>query len=625
MYFIKNNYNYFKKHNRFVSIKLCSFILFIKKINISILNKLELYNNNLDRENIIVLLKKLELNDLIHYIDDIITIINKYELDSYNINIYDIYCYHIENDTYLDGIEYCDYFNNNKLLEWVKNQYIFLGELLTCNYKFTSIQYNSSYNIVYEDILCLVKMNDLLENVNNNNLTIDILKTDINKNFDTIFAKLPNKVTNIIHAQCCKKIKDLKIRGTKSEPLYLQYIMLSLNNNGSAIVIVPDHFLYNDSKQHTDTRRYLIDNFNVKQIIQLSPTFFYKKNQKYSLLYFIKNGKTDTIEYMKLDNNYNLEKLSILEYNKIIDNNNILFINYYQNKLQLNNTTIINNTKKINEIFNITTNITNNTIRISKKFKNDSSIVLYNKDLYSDESDAYYLVIKDPLFNSEYFNTYILYKLKYKINKLLKNNSNTYDIDEISQLSIPIINNELQTKIINYYNFKSLLINTNREQINKFIEIQNNFIAINIEMYNTGTSKIEEICDIYSHNNIINKSLSYIRIIKNSSEVGNIYMHNDNNFNSNSYYISIKPNKITEYNIEYIYIWLKYNNKILFDIAHNNTQMILNKTNIDKFIVKKINYNIQEIIISYYNKYNLLINRLYDTNTSLYNDNELNI
>ena len=102
-------------------------------------------------------------------------------------------------------------------------------------------------------------------------------------------------------------------------------------------------------------------------------------------------------------------------------------------------------------------------------------------------------------------------------------------------------------------------------------------------------------------------------------------MHNDNNFNSNSYYISIKPNKITEYNIEYIYIWLKYNNKILFDIAHNNTQMILNKTNIDKFIVKKINYNIQEIIISYYNKYNLLINRLYDTNTSLYNDNELNI
>jgi len=127
--------------------------------------------------------------------------------------------------------------------------------------------------------------------------------------------------------------------------------------------------------------------------------------------------------------------------------------------------------------------------------------------LYSDESDAYYLVIKDPLFNSEYFNTYILNKLKYKMNKLLKNNSNTYDIDEISQLSIPIINNELQTKIINYYNFKSLLINTNREQINKFIEIQNNFIAINIEMYNTGTSKIEEICDIYSHNNIINKSL----------------------------------------------------------------------------------------------------------------------
>jgi hypothetical protein len=622
---IKILYNYFKKIKRIHSIKLCSFIIFIKSLNSNIIKELELPSNELNKDNLLILLNKLNLDDLIFYIDDIINILNNNDIyDIYDITINDIIEYHINNDTYLEGIEYYDYFSNNKLLEWIKNHYIFSNDLLNCIYKFTNIQINSYDNIVYKEIIGLVKMKDLLENVNNNNLTIDILKTDNNKKYDTIFAILPNKVTNIIHAQCCKKIKDLKIRGTKSEPLYLQYIMLSLNNNGSAIIIVPDHLLYNDSKQHDDTRKYLLENFNVKQIIQLSPTFFLKKNQKYSLLYFTKMGKTCDIEYLKLNSDYNLEKIGILEYNKVIINNNILFINYYQNKLQLNNNiNNINITKKLNEIYNFTTDITNNTIRISKKFKNNSSIILYNKDEISEESDAYYLIIKDSLLNNEYFTTYILHKLKYKMNKLLKNNSNIYDIDEISQLCIPIIDNEIQTKIINYYNFKSLLINSNNEQINKFREIQYNFISLNIDLYNNGTNTIENICDIYSHNNIIDKNVIYIGIIKNSSEVGNMYMHNDNNFNSNSYYLSIKSNKITEYNIEYIYIWLKYNNKILFDIANNNTQLILNKTNINKFIIKNINYNIQENIILHYKKYDAMINKLQETNTSLYTDDDL--
>ena len=116
----------------------------------------------------------------------------------------------------------------------------------------------------------------------------------------------------------------------------------------------------------------------------------------------------------------------------------------------------------------------------------------------------------------------------------------------------------------------------------------------------------------------------YIGIIKNSSFVGQIYINNNQQFNSNSYYLSIKDNKKTEYNIEYIYIWLKYNNLILFDIAHNNTQQILNKANINNFIIKNIDYALQKTIITYYNKYSIMIDKLIETNDLLINNNESN-
>ena len=603
MFFLKDLYNNFKKLKRLTSIKLCSFILFVSK-------------RQIDKDNIISLLNSLNMDELSIYIDDIITFA-KNNFD--NITINDVYEYHLNNDTYLESIEYYDYFSNNKLLEWIKNKYNFIScNTLFCNYRFTNIIFDSAYNIYHDEIISLVKMNDT---INQNNHTIDILKTDINKNFDTIFGMLPNKVTNIIHAQCCKKIKDLKIRGTKSEPLYLQYLMKSLNQNGNAIIIVPNNLLYNDSKQHVDTRRYLLDNFNLKEIIQLSSDFFYKKNQKYSLLYFTNSGKTDTIDYYKLNTQYDIEKLIVLEYDNIINNNNVLLFNYYNNKTHLVtniNTNIVN--IKLNQVFDITNKPTHDAIKISKTYKNDSSISLYCKE--SSDNDAYYLVNKSN-HNTEYLNIIVLNNLKYTMNKLLKNNSNQYDIIEIGNMMVPIVEKETQQKIISYYKFKRLLIDTNNEQINKFIEMQNNFIQINIDLYNTKTICIEDICDIYSSSNITNKELQYIGIIKNSSIVGNIYIVNNQDFNNNSYYLSIKSSKINQYTIDYIYIWLKYNNKVLFDIAHNNTQKILSKNNINKFIVKNINYNLQETITTYYKKYNEMINKLQDTNESLYSCNNI--
>jgi hypothetical protein len=110
----------------------------------------------------------------------------------------------------------------------------------------------------------------------------------VNKLYDLIITYFPEGIKNIIHAECCERIKNLKIRGTKSEPLILQLVMSSLQQNGDAIIIVPNSLLFNDSKQHIETRKYLLENFNVLRIISL-------ENSNSTLVYFKNNGITKLI------------------------------------------------------------------------------------------------------------------------------------------------------------------------------------------------------------------------------------------------------------------------------------------------------------------------------------------
>ena len=106
---------------------------------------------------------------------------------------------------------------------------------------------------------------------------------------DVILANEPMGLKNIVHANCCEKVKELKIRGTKAEPLFMQLFMQSLNDGGRCAVIVPDGMLFNDSNLHTDTRKYLIENFDLKKVVALSDDFFLNTGVKTSILYFVKN------------------------------------------------------------------------------------------------------------------------------------------------------------------------------------------------------------------------------------------------------------------------------------------------------------------------------------------------
>ena len=153
---------------------------------------------------------------------------------------------------------------------------------------------------------------------------------------DIILANEPFGLKNIIHANCCKRIKDFKIEGTKAEPLFLQLMMQSLNVGGRCAVIIPDGVLFNDAKLYKLTRKYLCDKLRLAKVISLEDGLFLNTGVKSSILFFVNDGETKEVEFckIKISSGEIVEELIIkVNIEEIKDNDYSLFVNKY-NKVE---------------------------------------------------------------------------------------------------------------------------------------------------------------------------------------------------------------------------------------------------------------------------------------------------
>ena len=135
-----------------------------------------------------------------------------------------------------------------------------------------------------------------------NILEHDSLHNDLPQTgYDVILANMPFGIKGLKHADVCERVKALKINGTKSEPLFLQLIMASLNKGGRCAVVVPDGVLINSSIIHNGTRQYLLDNFELRKVIKMDGSFFMNTSIKPSILFFENTGcSTGPIEFCEV-------------------------------------------------------------------------------------------------------------------------------------------------------------------------------------------------------------------------------------------------------------------------------------------------------------------------------------
>lgn len=205
--------------------------------------------------------------------------------------------------------------NDDGLIETVCDPSMGSGGFLTSivqyfNENYDDIEWKKQQQQIYgcdvdEFITALTKINLLFESKGTlfNNIQLrDSLSEDLMlTEYDIILANEPFGLKGLKHADMCDRVKNLKIRGTKSEPLFLQLIMLSLAENGRCAVIVPDGVLFDSSIIAKGTRKYLLENFNLKRIIKMEGKFFMNTGLEPSILYFVRDGrKTKKIRFTKI-------------------------------------------------------------------------------------------------------------------------------------------------------------------------------------------------------------------------------------------------------------------------------------------------------------------------------------
>lgn len=557
------------------------------------------------------------------------------ELDNF---FNDVFTFYLSTENLSVSKDYVKLFNNKLLSKWIWE----LAKPKTGKNGETILEGNLKVNSIISNINCVDKnyfnenifgtqLNNIASDINTLSLYVksktftsknisseDVLIKDINlnkKSYDVIFYDFPQGVHNIIHANCCQKIKKFKLRGTKAEPLLLQLIMGSLNKNGRAYLIVPDSLLFSDSIQPVETRKYLLENFCVKKIIQINENFYFNKGVKNSILYFENKDKTSNIEFCKISLNgesVKEESICTLDLNKIKQNLYSLYYKNYQN--ESSNTNI--GFKQVSEIFTFTNNKTNisNCIGLHKYYKNDTSIRYFEENNIEWGSDIETVIYIDPTNNQNtkanvFMIKYLENNLRNKFEQFTKGKMNQFDIDKIKLFKLPVLSEKTQLAVTNYLELSSKMIKYNNEKIqmiNQMREcVMKTIPEVNLVELNT-------VADLYNDKL---KNTKLIGIIKNGLTAGTVYKIDDiSKMSNNSHYLVVKNQ---EYLIDYVYHWMLYNENKLKELSNLTPQANLNKSNLLTFKIPAIDLEKQHEIISYCNEFELQIIRYNQDNKAI--------
>jgi hypothetical protein len=452
-----------------------------------------------------------------------------------------------------------------------------LGELYL---PLINIKYNNLY--IYDrniNINLLFALNNKISygvDIENNIVTSNIIHDNIiNKKVDLIICNIPLDFKNIIYTNCNNLIKNLKIRGTKAEPLILQLIIQLVNKNGTIMLYTPTSLLFGESNQHIETRKYLLENFSIEKIIEL-------ENKK-SLIIIKNNKDCSNIQIIKNNIIFNVNKEHINKENYLLDfyqiNNEI---NTYYEKKNLNDIVLI---KSNNDLDN---NIITNKILYNYKF-NDFNIDFVNNI----QNYNYLFLTKDEnIIKQDFLNLYLINFFNKNLEIITKGKMSKISIEMINELELNILPIKTQELILHQIELNNITINNNNLQITNFIELLNKFIDGMI--LDTKKEKINYF--FYISSEVTSESI--IAIKKNSLTVGIIdKIDNTHNYkdNMNYFYLSIL-NKNN--NVDYFYYLLKYYKNEFIYSAFKNKSVGLSKTFVELLEIPVLSIEEQNHFVS---------------------------
>jgi len=122
--------------------------------------------------------------------------------------------------------------------------------------------------------------------------------------YNVILANIPFGVHQIEYDKCIRAVRDLGMKFTASEPLFLQLIMVSLARYGRAVVIIPSGLAGGKEPTYIRLRAYLVANFDLHRVIELERgDFFMNTTVRTHILYFSQGASTGITRMYKLSRN----------------------------------------------------------------------------------------------------------------------------------------------------------------------------------------------------------------------------------------------------------------------------------------------------------------------------------
>jgi type I restriction enzyme M protein len=214
------------------------------------------------------------------------------------------------------------YLNKNfKDIDWRTNSHNIYGIDINRN-TFALLKLNMFYTI--GEIMPNLSMND--------SLTTESTKVG---GYDVILMNPPFGIKGLKYTDMNSNISNLKINGTKGEILFLQNCMVNLADGGRCCIVVPDGVLFNSTKMYKETRKYLLENFELEKVIKVGVGEFFKNTGvKTDVLFFKKSGEsTKNVKFVQVNKVGNvIEEVPLMDVSidKIKENDYSLNMNLYK-------------------------------------------------------------------------------------------------------------------------------------------------------------------------------------------------------------------------------------------------------------------------------------------------------
>jgi len=209
----------------------------------------------------------------------------------------------------------------NKKINWEINKYNIYGSDINRN-TFALLKLNMYFTT--GQIIDNLVMQDTLVN--------ETPKVD---GYDNILMNPPFGIKGLKYTDMNSKIKALGINGTRGEILFLQNCMANLAEGGRCVFVVPDGVLFNSTKMYKETRKYLMDKFELEKVIKIGEGEFFKNTSvKTAVLYFKNTGEsTKNVEFVQVNKIGNkIEEIPLMSVSieKLVENNYSLNMNMYK-------------------------------------------------------------------------------------------------------------------------------------------------------------------------------------------------------------------------------------------------------------------------------------------------------